>query len=164
VPVRLELLRHAAAIQPLIQQAEAARAHAPWFEAQQDHYGEAVQTRLEVGRLLPASAYLTAQQARRLLIDETAERMRGLGALLGPSAPVVAPKSGSTEIEVRGQRHPLRPALLAFAVLASRLGAPAFSVPIGRHQGLAFGLQLIGRPRSEPLLLGLAAACQDAAY
>jgi aspartyl-tRNA(Asn)/glutamyl-tRNA(Gln) amidotransferase subunit A len=162
VPVRLELLRHATAIQPLIQQAEAARAHAPWFEGQQDHYGEAVRTRLEVGRLLPASAYLTAQQARRLLIDETAERMRGLGALLAPSAPVVAPKSGSTEIEVRGQRRPLRPALLAFVVLASQLGAPAVSVPVGRHEGLAYGLQIIGRPRTEALLLRLAAAAEDA--
>jgi aspartyl-tRNA(Asn)/glutamyl-tRNA(Gln) amidotransferase subunit A len=162
VPVRLELLRHAPAIQPLIQQAEAARAHALWFEAQRDHYGEAVRTRLEVGRLLPASAYLTAQQARRLLVDETAERMRGLGALLAPSAPVVAPRSGSTEIVVRGQRRPLRPGLLAGVVLASQLGAPAVSVPIGRHQGLAYGLQIIGRPNSEPLLLGLAAACQDA--
>jgi Asp-tRNA(Asn)/Glu-tRNA(Gln) amidotransferase A subunit family amidase len=161
VPVRLKLLRHAAAIQPLIQQAEAARSHGPWFEVQQEHYSQPVRTRLEVGRLLPASAYLTAQQARQLLIGETAERMRGLDALLAPSTPVVAPIAGSTEIEVRGQRRPLRSALLAFVVLASQLGAPAVSAPIGRHEGLAYGLQLIGRPRSEPLLLRLAAACQD---
>jgi aspartyl-tRNA(Asn)/glutamyl-tRNA(Gln) amidotransferase subunit A len=161
VPVRLELLRHTAAIQPLIQQAEAARVHAPWFETQRELYSEAVRTRLEVGRLLPASAYLTAQQARRLLIEETASVMNGLSALLAPAAPTIAPPRGAEEIEIRGQRRPLRPALLAFAVLASQLGAPAVSVPAGRHRGLAYGLQLIGHPDSEPLLLGLAAACQD---
>jgi aspartyl-tRNA(Asn)/glutamyl-tRNA(Gln) amidotransferase subunit A len=162
VPVHLDLLPHATAIQSLIQQAEAARSHAPWFAAERDYYSEPVRTRVETGGLLPASAYLSAQQARRLLIDETAQRMQGLSALLAPAAPTIAPESDTEEITIRGTRHPLRPALLAFCLLASQLGAPAVSMPVGRRHGLAYGMQLIGRPFSESQLLGLAEACETA--
>ena len=77
VPIRFELLHHAGAIHQIVQHAEAARAHSPWFETQQPHYGDQVRTRLEAGRLLPASTYLAAQQARRpVTLTETTQASR----------------------------------------------------------------------------------------
>jgi aspartyl-tRNA(Asn)/glutamyl-tRNA(Gln) amidotransferase subunit A len=159
LPVHFELLHHAGAIHQIVQHAEAAQVHKPWFEAQQTYYSEPVRLRLEVGRLLPASTYLGAQQARRLLIQEAAERMKGLDALLAPCTPVVAPTQDDDEITIRGHRQGLRAALLACVLPPSQLSCPVISVPVGSHQGLPYGMQIIGRPFSEPLLLRIATVC-----
>lgn len=159
-PVRFDFLPHARAIHLVIQQAEAARAHASWFEAQRPRYSEPVRVRLEAGRLLPASAYLAAQQARAVLRAEVAEQLRGLDALLAPSTPVVAPAQDAETVVIRGTRHDLRAALLNCALLPSQLGCPVVSAPIAEQEGLPFGLQIFGRPFSEPLLLALAGACE----
>jgi len=159
-PVRLELLHHAGAIHHLVQHAEAARIHMPWFEAQQPRYSDQVRTRLEAGRLLPAAVYLAAQQARRRLIEEVAVKMRGLDAMLAPSTPMVAPPQNVETVTIRGATHPLRAALLSCVLAPSELACPVLSTPIGHHQGLPYGMQIIGRPFSESLLLRIAAASE----
>jgi len=161
VPIRFELLDHAAAIHQIVQHAEAARIHAPWFKAQQSYYSDAVRTRLEAGGLLPAGAYLAAQQARQLLIEEFTGMMRGLDAMLAPCTPIVAPPHDVEEVSIRGATHPLRVALLACVVAPSELACPVIATPIGRHQGLPYGMQIIGRPWSEALLLRVAAAAEQ---
>lgn len=158
--VQFERLGHANAIHHIVQHAEAAQAHAPWFEAQYDHYSEPVRLRLEVGRLLPASAYLTAQQARRLLIDDAAQKMERLDALLAPAAPCIAPFRDSDEVTIRGVPRDMRSALLSCVLAPSELGCPVISVPIGSHEGLPFGIQVIGKPMAELLLLSIAAVCE----
>lgn len=159
-PVRFALLSRARAIHLVIQHAEAASAHAPWFEAQRPNYAEPVRVRLEAGRLLPASAYLAAQRARRLLAAEVAEKLRGLDALLAPCTPVVAPAQDAEAVMIRGERHELRAALINCMLLPSQVGWPVVSAPIAEHQGLPFGMQIIGRRHSEPVLLALAGACE----
>jgi aspartyl-tRNA(Asn)/glutamyl-tRNA(Gln) amidotransferase subunit A len=159
-PVALDRFGHASAIHQIIQHAEAARAHAPWFEAEYRHYSQPVRLRLEAGRLVPASAYLTAQQARRLLIDEAARVMSGLDALLAPATPCVAPPQDSVELTVRGAQKELRSALLSCVIGPSELGCPVVAVPIGSHRALPFGMQIIGKPMAERLLLSIAAACE----
>jgi aspartyl-tRNA(Asn)/glutamyl-tRNA(Gln) amidotransferase subunit A len=160
-PIRLDLLPRAGAIHHIVQHAEAARIHMPWFAAQQPYYSGAVRTRLEAGRLLPATAYLAAQQSRRLLIEEVATKMRGLDALLAPSAPVVAPLQDAETVTIRGATQDLRAGLLSCVLAPSELACPVVSTPIGRHQGLPYGMQIIGRPFSEPLLLRVALATEQ---
>jgi aspartyl-tRNA(Asn)/glutamyl-tRNA(Gln) amidotransferase subunit A len=160
VPVRFELLRHANAIHQIVQHAEAAQVHKPWFDEQRDYYGEPVRLRLEVGRLVPSSTYLGAQQARRLLIEEVAAKMQDLDALLAPTTPLVAPSQDIDEVVIRGHRQGLRPALLACVLPPSQLGYPVISVPVGNHDGLPYGMQIIGRPFCEALLLRIASVCE----
>jgi aspartyl-tRNA(Asn)/glutamyl-tRNA(Gln) amidotransferase subunit A len=160
VPLDLDMLRYAGAMHRVVQQAEAARVHAPWFDAQRDRYAESVRQLLEAGRLIPAPTYLAAQQARRVLIDEVARAMTGVDAMLAPSTPLVAPPRDATEVRIRDETVPLRPALLRCVVPTSELGSSVVSVPVGSHNGLPFGLQIIGRPYSEALLLRIAAACE----
>jgi aspartyl-tRNA(Asn)/glutamyl-tRNA(Gln) amidotransferase subunit A len=161
VPIRFELLHHAGAIHQIVQHAEAARAHSPWFETQQPHYGDQVRTRLEAGRLLPASTYLAAQQARRLLIEEVAAKMSGLDAMFAPSTPLAAPPQDAREVTIRGVARDTRAALLTCVLPPSQLACPVISAPIGRHQGLPCGVQIIGRPFSEALLFRVAMACEQ---
>jgi aspartyl-tRNA(Asn)/glutamyl-tRNA(Gln) amidotransferase subunit A len=158
--VQFKRLGYANAIHHIVQHAEAAQAHAPWFEAQRDYYSEPVRLRLEAGRLLPASAYLTAQQARRLLIDEAAQKLGRLDVLLAPAAPCIAPFRDSDDVTIRGVPRDLRSALLSCVLAPSELGCPVISVPIGSHEGLPFGMQIIGKPMAEPLLLSIASVCE----
>jgi aspartyl-tRNA(Asn)/glutamyl-tRNA(Gln) amidotransferase subunit A len=157
--VGFPMLEHVNAIHYTIQQAEASQAHTPWFDAQRTSYSEPVRLRLEVGRLLPASAYLTAQQARRLLIDRFAATAEGLDAMIAPATPLVAPLQTSTEVTVNGQTQSLRSGLLSLVTPFSQLACPVVSAPIGWHEGLPFGVQIIGRPYGERQALDIAGAC-----
>jgi aspartyl-tRNA(Asn)/glutamyl-tRNA(Gln) amidotransferase subunit A len=133
--------------------------HAPWFDTQRDRYAEPVRRLLEAGRLITASTYLSAQQARRLLIEEVKRAMTDVDALLAPSTPLAAPLRDATDVRIRGRALPLRAALLLCTVPTSELGFPVVSVPIGSHDGLPYGMQIVGRPHSEALVLRVAAAC-----
>ncbi len=95
--------------------------------------------------MVPAGAYLAAQQARRLIIEEVSLAMRDLDALVAPTVGFVAPPHGVRE--AGGQ--PLRAALQACVVPPSEVGAPVASVPVGRHDGLPYAMQIIARPRAE---------------
>ena len=153
----------ATAIHRLVQAAEAATVHAPWFEEQRDRYAPDVRARLEAGRQLSAEVYLRAQRHRRLFTRDFAAAMEGLDAILAPSSPVTAPPLEATAVTINGSTQPLRPALLSCVLPISQLDCPAVSVPIGMLEGLPVGMQLIGRPGSESLLLGLAAAVEEIA-
>ncbi len=135
--------------------------HRQWFAAQRPYYSEPVRIRLEAGGMLPASAYLAAQRARRLLIESFANTMRRLDVLLAPTAPFIAPPRVLTEVTIRGEQHELRSGLLGCTLAPSQLASPVVSVPIGRRDGLPYGMQIIGRPLSEPLLLRVAGACEQ---
>jgi aspartyl-tRNA(Asn)/glutamyl-tRNA(Gln) amidotransferase subunit A len=160
VPVSLPSLAGAAAIQRIVQGAEASHAHAGWFEAQRERYAPEVRTRLEAGALVSASAYLTAQQARRRLIHDVADQIAGIDVLLAPSAPVTAPLLTAEQVSVNGRSLALRAALLSCVAPISQLDCPSMSVPIGTDDGMPFGLQIFGRPFSEPLLLRVGTAVQ----
>ena len=160
VPLRVDLLRHAPAIHRVVQHAESARVHEPWFGAQRDRYAPPVRVRIEAGRGIPATAYLAAQQARRLLVEDVARSMRGVDAMLAPTAAVAAPPRDAAAVTVRGRRVPVRDALLGCVLPISQLGCPAASVAIGDDSGLPFGLQVVGRPFAEALVLRVAAACE----
>jgi Asp-tRNA(Asn)/Glu-tRNA(Gln) amidotransferase A subunit family amidase len=57
---------------------------------------------------------------------------------------------------------PLRVALLTCTIPFTQLGSPVVSIPIGSHTGLPYGMQIVGRPSGEALVLRVAAACEAA--
>ena len=154
-------LGRAAAIHRLVQAVEVAAGHAPWFARQRDLYEPAVRARIEAGYGLGGEAYLRAQRHRRLFTRAFAAAMAGLDAVLAPASPVLAPRLDADEVTVRGGRRSVRTALLSCVAPLSQLDCPIVAVPAGLHDGLPIGLQLIGRPGSEALLLRIAAAVES---
>jgi aspartyl-tRNA(Asn)/glutamyl-tRNA(Gln) amidotransferase subunit A len=163
-PARFELLHRTGAVHRVVQMSEAASIHGPWFADQAARYAPDVRERLEVGHLIPARAYLDAQRARRLVVEELRAVMEGEGldALAAPTTPAVAPPRDAQEIEVAGRPVPLRAALQSLTVPLTESGGPVLAMPIGIHEGLPFGLQLAGRPGGEPRLLAIGAAYEAA--
>ena len=161
--VELPLQEHVVAIHQAIQFAEAASAHSGWVGEQRERYEPGVRDRLEAGALLTAADYLNAQRARALLMEETARVTEGLDALLAPATPVVAPPLDAETVEVAGEQVPQRVALLSFTVPLNQLGTPVVVVPLGEHEGLPFGMQIMGRVGRDRELLGLAASYRRAA-
>jgi aspartyl-tRNA(Asn)/glutamyl-tRNA(Gln) amidotransferase subunit A len=154
-------LTRATAVHRIVQACEVAAAHAPWFERQRDRYEPGVRARIEAGYGLSAEAYLRAQRHRRLFTRAFAAAMDGLDAVLAPASPVLAPPLDAEEVTVRGETRPVRAALLSCASPLSQLDCPMVVVPAGVREGLPVGLQLIGRPGSEALLLRVAAAVES---
>jgi aspartyl-tRNA(Asn)/glutamyl-tRNA(Gln) amidotransferase subunit A len=154
-------LDRAIAIHRIVQACEVAAVHAPWFERQRDRYAPGVRARIEAGYGLGAETYLRAQRHRRLFTRAFAAAMDGLDAILAPASPVLAPPIESEEVTIRGERRPVRTALLSCVAPLSQLDCPIVTVPAGVREGLPVGLQLIGRPGSEALLLRIAAAVES---
>jgi aspartyl-tRNA(Asn)/glutamyl-tRNA(Gln) amidotransferase subunit A len=160
-PVRIDGLEHALEIHRVIQQAEAAHVHEPWFESQRNRYSEGVRNRLEAGRALTATAYLDAVDARAELQRRAADVMRRVPILLAPTAPCVAPPQSDTEITIRGVTRPDRDVFLTCTVATTQFAAPVVSVPVGVHEGLPYGMQIVAPAHRDELAVEVAAACES---
>ncbi|MEC3863272.1 amidase family protein [Mesobacterium sp. TK19101] len=129
----------------------------------QQHYKDTLRINIETARNLSFSDYVTAQKTRSALYD----RMLGYFAtheVLACPVNGVRPLPVEVEypIEVNGQ--PMGDYLdwLRFSFLATTLGLPAISLPVGfSEDGLPVGLQLIGQPRGEARLLQIAHAIEQ---
>ena len=101
--------------------------------------------------------YLKAQQARTLIRKDFAEVFQEVDALVTPTSPVVAFPVG----EKTGD--PLQMYLIDVCTLPVNIaGLPALSVPCGFSDGLPVGMQLIGPHLSEPTLLQIGHAYEQA--
>lgn len=101
--------------------------------------------------------YLQAQKARTLLIAAFNELFSRYDILLAPVAPTPAFKLG------QNINDPIKMYLEdAMTVPASLAGLPAISVPAGNSSdGLPIGAQLIGKAKTDALLLATARSLED---
>ena len=101
--------------------------------------------------------YLKAQQARTLIRQDFAEVFQSVDALVTPTSPVVAFPLGEK------MDDPLQMYLVDVCTLPVNIaGLPGLSVPCGFSEGLPVGMQLIGPHMSEPTLLRIGHAYQQA--
>ena len=82
--------------------------------------------------------------------------------LLAPATPCAAPPIADPRIMIDGALRPARADLGIHTQPITFCGLPALSVPLRRPGALPLGLQLIGRPGGEAMLMDYAAALERA--
>ena len=117
-----------------------------------------------MGRTFPASAVSWARRRGQQFGEQVVEELFGdVDVLMTPTVPLLPVRAGSI-----ARRSLLRtlPSMLPRAAMTgpwNACGFPALSIPVGMSsEGLPIGVQLVGAPGSEALLLGLAASVEQA--
>ena len=141
--------------------AEALAYHAPWLRTRSGDYQPDVRERLRAGVVVSAAHYLRAQALRarvRAAVDRALARR---DVLLAPATPIAAPALGQQEARLGDGPSDVRSALIRFTRPFNFTGHPAVSLPCGfTPAGLPVGLQLVGRPFDEAMVLRAADAYQ----
>lgn len=126
-------------------------------------FGSDVLALLDQGSLIPAADYVNAQRVRKLLLQEFHALFQGIDCMFTPATPITAPRIGQTEITLDGAVHNTRILTTRFVRGFNALGFPALSIPCGvSAEGPPVGLQLVGRPFEDNLLLTLGEALSTA--
>jgi aspartyl-tRNA(Asn)/glutamyl-tRNA(Gln) amidotransferase subunit A len=126
---------------------EAAAYHQKQLRERPEDYGEDVRQRLLAGELYPATAYVNAQRLRGVLRDAFLQTLSDVDILLAPATPVTAPPIEGFSTDVRAN-------LTRFTTPINLVGLPSLALPCGfDHAGLPIGMQMIGRPFEEALVL-----------
>ena len=127
--------------------------------ARRDEIGADVLALLDQGRLLPATDYINAQRARRRMAGEFRVLWSQVDCLFTPATPITAPHIGETSTSIGGETEDTRLASTRLVRGINALGLPAVAIPCGAdRKALPIGLQIIGKPFSEALILRVAQA------
>jgi aspartyl-tRNA(Asn)/glutamyl-tRNA(Gln) amidotransferase subunit A len=121
--------------------------------SRKEDFGEDVRDRIEKGRAISDAAYAAAQEKRAGLAKVWGELWSELDLLMLPTTPLVAFRID--------EPRDLRPETTRLTRPFNLLGWPAISVPCGiSGDGLPAGIQLVGAPGKEEILLRAAAALE----
>jgi len=133
-----------------------------YFPARAADYGNDVRKRLEMGMKVHAVGYLRAFVSRLRARAEFEAAFAQVDAMLAPTVPLPAPRIGEAVVKIEGQEETTRAALLRLCRPANFAGLPAISLPCGfTRAGLPLGLQVIGPPCGEEMVLRIALAYEQ---
>ncbi|MER6914534.1 amidase [Streptomyces sp. NPDC000594] len=143
---------------------EATAFHEETLRTTPELYGDDVRTLLETGALVPAIGHLRAQRVRTLIRAAWSRLLREVDVIAAPTVPITAVPAGAETVHwPDGTQESVTQVYVRLAVAANITGFPALSLPVGRDRdGLPIGLQLMGRPREESLLLAVGTAYETA--
>lgn len=164
VDVDIPMTRYLLAAQSVIMFAEASAYHEHTLRAAADRYGEDVRGLLEAGGLLSAGDYLRGQRARTLIREAWTGLFAEVDVLAAPTVPITAVPIGQQRIVwPNGEVESVTDAYVRLCAPANLTGFPALSVPAGvDRDGLPIGLQLMGAPFTEDVLLRAGLAYEEA--
>jgi Asp-tRNA(Asn)/Glu-tRNA(Gln) amidotransferase A subunit family amidase len=119
-------------------------------------FGLDVRTNLALGRSLTASDYVKAQRVRTRIMATFRRTLDMVDAVLSPTTGMTAPAIRADVLPDGESDLTNLLALMRFAFPANLTGLPAITFPAGYAAGLPVGMQAIGGPWSEHVLLHLA--------
>jgi aspartyl-tRNA(Asn)/glutamyl-tRNA(Gln) amidotransferase subunit A len=148
----------------IVSRVEAAAIHAEWMRTDSQAYGAHISGRMYPGYAIPAPYYVEALSRRGPILKAFADEIFSkVDVLLTPTIRTSLPTLAETDID----HGPPGTETKFMAVSANTrpfnyLGLPAISVPCGfdRKGGCPIGLQIVGRPFAEALVLRVADAFQ----
>lgn len=136
--------------------AESASYYQPFLEAGAE-FGADIRPLLSVGQFLPAVDYLRALRVRRQIREAWSDVFSTVDCLLTPTSPCVATRFGQQAARLDNREKPLLRAFLDLTLPFNLSGHPAVSIPCGfSGDSLPVGMQLVGKPFEEALLLRVA--------
>ena len=143
---------------------EASAYHQQTLRNQADLYEEDVRVLLEAGELMLATDYIKALRVRTLIQQGWRDMFADIDAVLAPTLPAVAAKTGQSAFEwPDGTEEPVINSYVRTSAPGNLTGLPALSVPCGYNtDGLPIGMQIIGKPFAEPQILRAGAAYEAA--
>ncbi|HZU68382.1 MAG TPA: amidase [Ktedonobacteraceae bacterium] len=149
-----------------IQMPEASLAHMQngWLVERSQDYSAVTHARLLAGQKITAVDYLQAQQTRRAFSSSLRAAMYPVDALVLPTIPMPAIQVAQIDQDIRvdGATENATAALLRLTMPFNLAGLPAISLPCGfSSAGLPIGLQLVGKPFEETMILRIAHAYQQ---
>ena len=157
------MLAYAENTSNIILLAEASSAHENLVKRQGQDLWPALRLRLQAGLLLSAADYLKAQKARTLLLAETDRLFDKVDLLVGPAMPVTASRPGQALVRAGDREIGVVRAMTQYHEVFNLTGHPALCVPCGfSRAGLPIGLQLVGRPFDEAMVLQAGQALEAA--
>jgi aspartyl-tRNA(Asn)/glutamyl-tRNA(Gln) amidotransferase subunit A len=154
-------MEHTQGITSVIILSEAASVHEQWLRRHPEKYREDAKSRLQAGSTLLATDYLKAQRMRAALIIEFGRVMEDLDVLITPTAPIASLKM-NREIGRLDGPDAARSANNRLTRPFNLLGWPAISIPCGfSSEGMPIGLQVVGKPFEDELVLRVAHAYEQ---
>jgi Asp-tRNA(Asn)/Glu-tRNA(Gln) amidotransferase A subunit family amidase len=133
---------------------EMAEALRPHLEKNSRRFGADARINLAIGAFLRGPDYALALRHRTRLIREQLAMMEEVDIVVTPTAGCVAPPIRPAALSAGESDLPTVDALMRFIRLANITGFPGLSVPAGYDDGgLPIGIQFVGRPWEEDLLL-----------
>ncbi|MEU0244396.1 amidase [Streptomyces sp. NPDC006235] len=155
VDVEIPMTRYIQATQWGLMVPEATAYHETSLRTVPELYQADVRILLEAGELMSAGDYLRAQRSRTLMQREWARLLREVDLIAAPTVPMTAVPAGqSTVTWADGTVEGVSDAYVRLSAPANITGLPSLSVPVGHDAaGLPIGMQLIGPPLGEGLLL-----------
>jgi aspartyl-tRNA(Asn)/glutamyl-tRNA(Gln) amidotransferase subunit A len=136
-----------------IVRAEAAFVHRAALKAGGQGFSEGVLAPLQAGSSISASEYLKAREQRRKVRAGLETALSACDALIQPTAPLPAPKRGTTEVTLESGVTSHRNAFLELTAPFSLVGLPTLSMPFTKVNGLPVGLQIVGARDSDTHVL-----------
>lgn len=161
--VELPMVEAGRAAAFLITNSEGAALHLANLRRRPQDFEPLSRDRFLAGALIPAAWVARAQRVRRLYAERVARLFERFDILLAPSTPCAATPIGAEWFEINGHRLPVRPNMGVLTQPISCIGLPVCGVPVwGAHASLPIGVQVIGAPWREDLVLRVAAALESA--
>jgi Asp-tRNA(Asn)/Glu-tRNA(Gln) amidotransferase A subunit family amidase len=131
------------------------------YAAHRRDYSLEVRLNLALARTFTSRDYVIAQRVRTRSLAHARRALESCDAIVSPTTAIPAPAIAASALE-RGESDITTLAeLMRFAFHANLTGLPAVSFPAGHDEGgLPIGMQAMGRPHEEHLLLRIAYAAE----
>lgn len=146
--------------------AEAAVHHQQNLRTKGDLYGEDVRLLLEAGELTLATTYINAQRVRFAWKSALKRTMQEVDVIVTPTLPNTAMKVGESVSTIGSRQETVFEVSARFCAPFNMAGLPAASIPCGfARDGLPIGMQIVGKPFDEAMVLRVGHAFErDADY